>query len=278
MGEAMTENQTETPNSPGSSNAGMRGALLSLRRAIAWFLARFWGVVIIVAAWQAWVDVKGYNSIVMPHPSGVVMAVINQPGLFAVAGMQTLAIAIIGTVIGMFLGSLSAVLAWWSSVFGGLVTPLAIIFSAVPAVVLVPVIARLLGYDVRTVVAIVAIISFFPSYVFTASGLRSLPPGSEDLFRVYGASRLSRLFFLALPAAIPSWTVALRLGAASAVLSAIIAEFAMGTGGLGDVFRSARNVFDMEQALGASLVATIISVIFFLVAILAERRIRERWT
>ena len=61
------------------------------------------------------------------------------------------------------------------------------LFSSVPVVALIPVIARLLGYDTSTVLAIVVIITFFPSFVFASSGLRSPPPGSEDLFRVLGA-------------------------------------------------------------------------------------------
>lgn len=241
------------------------------------FVARFWGVSIILGAWQAWVLISGYNAIVLPPPLSVLHQVATNLGLFAFAGLQTLAVAIIGTVIGMLLGSVAAILAWYSRLFSGLLTPLALIFTAVPAVALVPVIARLLGYDIRTVIAIVAVISFFPSFVFTGSGLRALPPGSADLFRVNGASTWMQLRYLALPAAVPHWMVALRLGAASAVLSAIIAEFAMGTSGLGSVFSEARDSFDMTRALGASLVATIISVIGFLLAISAERIVRDRW-
>ena len=51
------------------------------------------------------------------------------------------------------------------------------LFSSVPVVALIPVIARLLGYDTSTVLAIVVIITFFPSFVFASSGLRSAAAG-----------------------------------------------------------------------------------------------------
>ena len=74
-----------------------------------------------------------------------------------------------------------------------------------------------------TEIAIVVIITFFPSFVFTTAGLRALPQGSQDLFTVLGASKISTLRRLALPAAFPNLAIALRLAAAHAFLAAIIA-------------------------------------------------------
>jgi len=47
-----------------------------------------------------------------------------------------------------------AVAAWFSAVAAGLLNPLTVLFSSVPVVALIPVIARLLGYDTSTVLAI----------------------------------------------------------------------------------------------------------------------------
>ena len=90
-----------------------------------------------------------------------------------------------------------AIAAWFSPIAAGLLNPLTVLFSSVPVVALIPVIARLLGYDTSTVLAIVVIITFFPSFVFASSGLGALPPGSEDLFHVLGASRFAVLLRLA---------------------------------------------------------------------------------
>nr|WP_305123165.1 ABC transporter permease subunit [Roseomonas sp. GC11] len=177
----------------------------------------------------------------------------------------------------MALGTGMAVLTWLSRLLGGLLTPLGLVFASVPVVALIPVLARLFGYDTRTVLAIVSIISFFPSFVFTGSGLRALPPGSDDLFRVLGASRWARLRLLAGPAALPDWTVALRLAGANAILAAMLAEFLMGSGGLGEIFHAARADLDMNRALGASAIATVVSVLCFLGASRLEQAARRRW-
>ena len=92
-----------------------------------------------------------------------------------------------------------------------------------------------------------------------------------------GASRLSVLWRLALPAAMPNLAIAFKLAAAHAILAAMVAEFLMGTSGLGYLFAKTKSDFQTEQAFGASAVATVISATAFLLAGWVERRVRERY-
>lgn len=243
---------------------------------LAWVVSRFWGVLLIAAIWQAWVLANGFNSIVIARPASVVLDVLHNPGLYLPNAAQTLGLAMLGLALGMAVGTLAAVLAWGSRIVGGLLAPLTLVFSSIPVVAVIPIIARLLGYDLSTVLAVVVIISFFPSFVFTAAGLRALPPGSADLFRVLGANRLTTLFRLALPAALPHWMVALRGAAPQAVMAATLGEFLMGTTGLGNIFHTAKDELDMARALGASLVVATLAVACFVLASIAEARVRAK--
>ena len=241
-------------------------------------LARFWGVALLVLAWEAWVAINRYNAIVMPRPYDVFADIVRNPDVYWRNARVTLGVAAFGLVVGMLVGTLLAIGAWWSRVLEGLLTPLGVLFSSVPIVALIPVLARLLGYNPSTVLAVVVLISFFPAFVFTSAGLRALPPGSADLFRVLGARRGTVLLRLALPASLPSWMIALRMAAAHSVLAAMVAEFLMGTTGLGYLFAATKSDFNMERAFGTSVVATAVSVACFVSAMVAERRVRERWT
>jgi NitT/TauT family transport system permease protein len=240
-------------------------------------LSRYWGVAAVLVLWQVWVSAWGVNSIVMPQPFDVLRDIVENPGVYLQNGGQTLLLAALGLVLGMAVGTIIAVIAWMSRLLSGILVPLGLIFSSVPVVALIPVLARLFGYDLTTVLVIVVIISFFPAFVFTSAGLRSLPPGSDDLFSVLGASRWRRFVHLVLPSAVPNWMIALRLAAPPAVLSAMVAEFLMGTAGLGYLFRTATADFQNERAFGTSLVATIISVTCFTSASIAERKVNEKW-
>ena len=246
-------------------------------KALAWFVARFWGVLLILAAWEAWVLASGFNSIVIARPADVVNDVMQHMDLYGPNALHTLGVAMLGLVLGMAVGTSAAIAAWASALLGGLLAPLTLVFSSIPVVAVIPILARLLGYDTSTVLAVVVIISFFPSFVFTASGLRALPAGSADLFRVLGAGRVKTLLRLALPSALPNWMIALRGAAPQAVMAATLAEFLMGSSGLGQIFHQAKDELDMARALGASLVVAVMAVIVFLLASAAEQRVRAHW-
>jgi NitT/TauT family transport system permease protein len=237
----------------------------------------YWGVLLLLIAWQAWVIVNRFNPIVMPTPLAVLDDLATHPRIYLQNVGITLMVAAFGLVVGMLVGTGLAIAAWFSPIAAGLLNPLTVLFSSVPVVALIPVIARLLGYDTSTVLAIVVIITFFPSFVFASSGLRSPPPGAEDLFRVLGASKLAVLGRLALPAAMPNLAIAFKLAAAHAILAAMVAEFLMGTTGLGYLFAKTKADFQTEQAFGASAVATVISAAAFLAAGWVEKKVRERY-
>ncbi|MCX7366764.1 MAG: ABC transporter permease subunit [Alphaproteobacteria bacterium] len=204
----------------------------------------YWGILLLLIAWQLWVVVSRFNPIVMPTPVAVLGDLVRHPDIYLRNVGITLAIAVFGLVAGMLVGTGLAIAAC---------------------------------YDTSTVLAIVVIITFFPSFVFASSGLRAPPPGSEDLFRVLGASRLSLLWRLALPAAMPNLAVAFKLAAAHAILAAMVAEFLMGTTGLGYLFAKTKSDFQTEQAFGVSIVATVISAAAYLGAGWVERRVRDRY-
>lgn len=240
-------------------------------------VSRYWGMLLVFVFWQSWVTLGQLNAIVMPQPVDVLIDLALNPAVYLSNGLQTLVLAAMGLLLGMAFGSLIAIACWFSRIATGMLVPLATMFASVPVVALIPVIARLLGYDIRTVLAIVVIVSFFPAFVFTSAGMKAVPPGSEDMFRVLGASRMTRFRHLVLPAAVPNWMIALRLAAPSAILSAMLAEFLMGQSGLGYLFRTAAEDFSTERAFGTSVVATAVSVVTFTLSHRAEQVVNDRW-
>lgn len=277
----IAEPSLDTPQAPppsaSASGLGGRRILAPVRSGVIGFVSRFWGILAILAVWQVYVATQNLNAIVIPSPAAVAADLINHPDAYLGHAWSTIWVAAVGLVLGVTLGVTAAVLSWTSPMLSGMVTPPAMVIRSVPVVAMIPVIARILGYDIRTVLAITVIISFFPSFVFTASGLRDLPAGSSDLFAVMGSGRFTILRRLALPSAVPNLLVAVRLSAANCILAALVAEFLMGTQGLGYLFVRTRSELNMARSWGAALVATVLSVVAFILAARLEQRGRERW-
>jgi ABC-type nitrate/sulfonate/bicarbonate transport system permease component len=241
-------------------------------------IARYWGAIALVLAWQLWVTVQDYNSIVLPTPLGVLSDVVVHADAYLPHVAATATSALAGLGIGVLLGALFAGACWFTPMLDGLLTPAIVVLRSIPIVATIPIVARLCGYDSSTVLVITVMLVFFPVFVFCASGLRDYSAASADLFRTLGCNTRWRQFvLLAVPAAVPHLATALRVAAPACVLAALVAEFLMGTEGLGYVMQRARSEMMMERSWGAALVATVLSVLLYNLAVHVEILIRRRW-
>jgi ABC-type nitrate/sulfonate/bicarbonate transport system permease component len=232
-----------------------------------------WAVPLLLLLWQLWLSAAGYSSIVLVSPGAVFSDLIHFPGAYLVPALRTLAFALGGLAIGMVAGLLLAVAAWLSELLAGITTPFALLLSSTPVVCLIPIVARLFGYESRTELIAVAVMTFFPSFVYAAAGLKQLPPMSSNVFHVLRASRWQTLRLLALPAALPALAAALRVGATYSVLVALLAEYLMQTGGLGTLFAVTMQQFHLARALGASVLAMALSALLYEVSRALEQRV-----
>jgi ABC-type nitrate/sulfonate/bicarbonate transport system permease component len=241
-------------------------------------LSQSWAIVLLLAVWAIWVRHSGLNGIVIVSPAAVARELIHNPGQYLQPAGHTAAVAIFGIVAGLLFGLLLAIAAWSSRILAGLSLPVALLLTSVPVVCLIPVLSRIFGYDDRTVFVTVVILCFLPAFVFASAGLRALPPMAEEYFFVQGARRWSSLRRLALPAAVPRLAVALRVLAVQSVLSALVAEFLMQTGGLGLVIATSTADLAMDQALAASFVSVVLALILYLIGSMAERAVARRYS
>jgi ABC-type nitrate/sulfonate/bicarbonate transport system permease component len=232
-----------------------------------------WPVGLLLLLWQVWVSAAGYSTIVLVTPGAVFRDLLHFPGAYLLPALHTAAFALGGLSVGMALGVVFALAAWLSELLAGITTPIALLLSATPVVCLIPVIARLFGYENRTELIAIAVMTFFPSFVYCVAGLQERPAMSREILLVLHASRWQHLRLLALPASLPSLATALRVGAASSVLVALLAEYLMQTGGLGTLFAVTMQQFHLARALGASVLAMVLSLALFEVTRAIEYRV-----
>ena len=241
-------------------------------------LSQVWLIFLIFVGWQLWVMSTNYNGIVIVSPLAVLSDIMQNPMIYLLPALWTLFFALFGLAAGLLLGLLLAIAAWRSNILSGVISPFALLLSSTPVVCLIPLLARIFGYQSRTEFVTVAIMTFFPSFVFAALGLRTLPPMAREFFSILAATQTKQLLLLALPAAMPSLAIALRVGAAYSVMVAMVSEYLMETGGLGNMFALTSQAFQTERAWGASLCAMALSVALYSASGNIEARIRARYS
>lgn len=238
---------------------------------------RWWLVVGLLLLWQGVASLGLVNPLLVPAPGDLWYQFMQEPVAFLLPLLSTVSTAAIGLVIGVSTGVGAASLVWLLPWVGGVVTPFALVIRSVPFVALVPVLTRVIGYGDGTALVICALVSFFPTFVLVSTGLREIPAGGADLFTVGGASRWDRYRRLALPASLPALATALRVGAASSIAAALVAEFLMGSPGLALLLTEALNAFDITRVWTASACAALVGIAVYLLAGWVESKITDRW-
>ena len=165
--------------------------------------------------------------------------------IVSVAGAAgvTLAIAVVGWLLGVTVGAaLALFMQRWRLLEWGLL-PWVVISQTVPLIALAPVVNAIGNQIDRagtpwpqwlSVAVIASYLAFFPVAVGALRGLQSPDAIHLDLMHSYGAKYWPTLVRLRLPAAVPHLLPALRLAAANAVLGVVVAEVSIGMrGGIG---------------------------------------------
>ncbi len=123
--------------------------------------------------------------------------------------------------------------------------------------------------------------SVFPVIANTLTGLRSTDPALLDLFRLYHAGPLARLWKLRLPSALPSLFTGLRVAAGLAVIGTVVAEFLVATlgpnEGLGIRIASAGKYGHLDVVFAAVLLASFLGLALFGAINLAGMLLLRRW-
>ena len=183
--------------------------------------------------------------------------------------------AFLSIVIGMGLAVAMSQAAWVERAL----FPYAVVLQTIPILALVPLIGFTLGYDFSSRVLVCLLISLFPIVTNTLFGLLSAEQGQHDLFTLHKAGRLTRLFKLQLPAAMPAVFTGFRVTAGAAVVGAVVGDFffKQGDPGIGQLINLYVTNLQSEQLYAGIILSSLLGVVVFVLVGMLEKRTVGRW-
>ena len=193
----------------------------------------------------------------------------------------TLSSAMLGFVMGTFLGILLSVGIVYVSALDRTLMPWIIASQTIPILAIAPMIVVVLGSMGIVGLFPKAIIStylcFFPVVVGMVKGLRSPNIILIDLMHSYSASKVQVFWKLRMPASIPYLFASLKIAIALSIVGAIVAELPAGAqGGLGARLLSGSYYGQTSLIWAALITASVISATLVSVVGRMERLINNR--
>jgi ABC-type nitrate/sulfonate/bicarbonate transport system permease component len=243
---------------------------MKLRR-LAGYGPAFVLVVTLLALWELYVGAGQISSQVLPAPTAIVRALIDNWGIIYDNTVQTLLETVLGIAAATLLGLLLAVMLDISQWLRRAIYPLLVTSQTIPIIALAPLLLIWLGYDIRPKLIVVTLYCFFPIAVACADGLTGAEPELIKLLRSMRASRWQILWLVRLPGAMPAFFSGLRIAATYSVTGAIVGEFVGAEKGLGIYMQREANSFATVQVFAAILVTAVLSLLLFGLVSVIER-------
>jgi NitT/TauT family transport system permease protein len=145
--------------------------------------------------------------------------------------------------------------------------------QALPAVAIAPLLVLWLGYDLRPIAVLCALIVFFPAVVTTTYSVRMLDRDVLDAARTDGAGWWPLLRHIELPLALPGILAGLRTSLTLSITGAVVGEFVVGDRGLGGLLNIARGQFNSALVFATLLMLALLATALYLLARLIEWRV-----
>jgi sulfonate transport system permease protein len=124
----------------------------------------------------------------------------------------------------------------------------------VPHLALIPLVILWFGIGEEAKIFLVALGTFFPIYVNTLHGVRSVDPHLIEMGRAYGMTRCTLIRRVVLPGALPSIFVGVRYGLGITWLTLIVAETIAASSGIGYMAMNAREFMLVDVVMFAILI------------------------
>jgi NitT/TauT family transport system permease protein len=254
------------PTMPVPRSAAYENYLRSLRRrAFSVQLCQIGLVVAILVLWEVAPREGWINPMLTSYPSAVArtfMTMLND-GTLWVHTQATVMETLIGFVGGMVLGTLCAIVLWWSPYLHRVLDPFIVVLNAVPKIALVPIFYIWLG-DVASIYAMAIAVSVFVTILMLYGGFQAIDPDKIKLVRLFGASRFKVLTKIVLPGSVPTMISALKVNVGLALVGVIVGEFQSAKAGLGYLISYGGQIFQMNMVMTAIVVLAVLSSVLFL--------------
>jgi len=246
-----------------------------------WLLPLLLGIVIL-ALWEWIVAVKHIPPYLLPAPSAIARAFVDNFSSLMASLLSTLTVTVEGFLAALVAGVAIAILFSQSRLVERMLYPYAVVLQVTPIVAIAPLILIWIGYErIDLALALIAaLVAFFPILSNTTLGLKSADFNLVDLMRLYGASRWQILWRLRLPSALPYLLGAMKIAGGLALIGAVVAEFVAGSGtatGLAWQIVEAGNRLQIATMFAALALLALLGIAIFATLSFLEHRLLRRW-
>lgn len=206
--------------------------------------------------WEICADAKIVDPFITSQPSRVVKTILRlyeEGVLFQHIGITCLE-AVVGFVLGTLLGTVIAIILWWSEFLCKVLEPYLVVLNSLPKIALGPIFIVWIGAGPAAIIVMTLAISLIVTVLEVLGGFLAIDEEKVKLVQTFGGTKFQVLTKVLLPASYPTIINALKINVGLSWVGVIVGEFLVSRAGLGYLIVYGGQVFKLDLVMTSVII------------------------
>lgn len=229
-------------------------------------------LVVFIAAWEIAARVGLIDSFILSQPTRILRTYFNmaQNDLLMHMGV-TIYETLVGFLLGAALGTLLAIVLWWSAFVSKVSEPYLVVLNSLPKIALGPVIIILVGAGTKAIIFMALAISLIVTVLEMLSGFRSTDKELIKMAATFGASKRQIFTKVVFPSNIVTLFNSLKINIGLSLVGVIAGEFLVSKAGLGYLIVYGGQVFQLDLVMASVIILSVVAALMYEGVVLLEK-------
>lgn len=230
-------------------------------------------VVLALGLWELCANAKIVDPFITSQPSRVFKTMVRlyeEGVLFHHIGVTCLE-AIVAFVLGTLLGTMIAILLWWSEFLYKILEPYLVVLNSLPKIALGPVFIVWIGAGPSVIIVMTLAISLIVTTLEVLNGFLAIDEDKIKLVQTFGGTKLQVLTKVILPASAPTFINALKINVGLSWVGVIVGEFLVSKAGLGYLIVYGGQVFKLDLVMTSVIILGVAATVMYQGVVLLEK-------
>jgi len=230
-------------------------------------------LVTIIILWEFLSTNNYINSFIYSSPSRIINTIVNlyqENNLFNHIWI-TIYETIISFTLATIIGTIIAILLWYSKFLFNVVDPYLTILNSLPKVSLGPIIIIICGANIKSIIIMALLISLIITISNVYNGFINTDNNKIKLLQSFGATKWQILINLVIPANYHIIINALKINVSMTLIGVIMGELLVSKQGIGYLINYGSQVFNLNLVFSGIIILIIVSYLMYLIVASLEK-------
>ncbi len=236
-------------------------------------------LILFFALWELIATIELIDPFIISSPSRIcrIIVTLYRDGSLFSHIWTTLLETIFGFLISTIMGTIIAIILWWSPLIKDVAEPYLITLNALPKIALGPIIIIWVGAGLGSIITMAIMICIVITIISVLTGFLSVDKEKIMLLKSMKATKTQIFFKLVFPSNLPTIISVLKINVGLSWVGTIMGEYLVSKEGIGYLIVYGSQVFQLDLVMASTVMLCILAVLMYAVVALLEKIVKKKF-